>query len=446
MGNDDAAPDRPSFGAQLAQWAVLQQGVSAARDSAAAIDKLLTGGGVDPDYLPSSALEPFVSMPHAEIVKAVNDIQPGMMHVSAQTWRQIADAVMFNTMGLNAQVNKTLSEGWDGTTSDAIRSATSAFVNEMTEMHNVTQGVVERIEGAAYGGEVVKGAVPSVPAKPGAPAVPGAENPATVIGFITASSDAEQEARQAMIKYYAPAYVPAGQRVPKYVPPTGPYDGPPSAPVNEPGIPTGPSAVPGEVPGTSTSGNENPDSSNTAADSTTPASTAPPTMPAQETNASPSHGGSTTTNLAQDPAATTAAGFDAGATGNPTHAVPGSSISGGAGTTPGPASPVPGGPGRSVAAPPGAAPIPAGGLSSGVRPAAAASGPHGVPGMGAPAAKGKGEDDKEHKGRRELLVHERNKADLTGGPVITAPPVFGQNPAPREEQRKRSREQDEPRS
>ena len=445
MGNDEASPEGPSLGAQLAQWAVLQQGVSSAQNSAAAIDKLLTGGVVDPDYLPSSALEPFVSMPHAEIVKAVNDIQPGMMHVSAQTWRQVADAVMFNTMGLNAQVNKTLSEGWDGTTSDAIRSATSAFVNEMTEMHNVTQGVVERIEGAAYGGEVVKGAVPSVPGKPGAPAVPGAENPATVIGFITASSDAEQEARQAMIKYYAPAYVPAGQRVPTFVPPAGPEDGPPSAPVNGPGVPTGPSA-PGEIPGTSTSGKENPDSSDTAADSTTPASTAPPTTPAQRTeSSSPSPGGSTTTSSAQDPAATTAAGFNAGATGNPTHAFPGSSIPGGAGTTPGPDSPVPGGPGRSVVAPPGA-PIPAGGAPSGIRPAAAASGVPGVPGMGAPAAKGKGEDDKEHKGRRELLVHERNKADLTGGPVTTAPPVFGQNPAPREERRKRPREQDEPRS
>ncbi|MGW0056554.1 hypothetical protein [Nocardia nova] len=444
MGNDDATPDDPSIAARLTQWAILQHGVAAARDSAASIDKLLTDVGVDPDYLPSSALEPFVSMPHAEIVKAVNDIQPGMMHSSAQTWREIADAVMFNTMGLNAQVNKTLSEGWDGATADAIQSATLAFVNEMTEMHNVTQGVVERIEGAAYGAEVVKGAVPSVPTKPGAPAVPGAANPATVIGFITSSSDAEQEARQAMIKYYVPTYLPAGQRVPTYVPPTGPDDSTPNAPEAGPNAAgsTRPNA-PGNVHSSSTPGDDKQTIRDTGSDSINPTDTTSPAMPAQTANTSQSGGESKVADPTQDPAATGTAGLgpDAAGYGNRWPDSPGASFPGG--DRPGSNAPVPGGPGQSVPAPPGAMP-PAGGVPAGVRPAAAPSGAPGMPGMGAPGAKRKGEDDKEHRGRRELLVHERNKVDLTGEPKISAPPVFGKNPAPRPERRKPPPEQDEP--
>jgi len=46
-----------------------------------------------------------------------------------------------------------------------------------------------------------------------------------------------------------------------------------------------------------------------------------------------------------------------------------------------------------------------------------------------PGAKGKKEDeDKEHKGRAELLAHERHKRELLGDPVKATPPVFGRNP------------------
>ncbi|KZM69657.1 hypothetical protein AWN90_07735 [Nocardia terpenica] len=45
--------------------------------------------------------------------------------------------------------------------------------------------------------------------------------------------------------------------------------------------------------------------------------------------------------------------------------------------------------------------------------------------MGMPGGKAKGEEDKERKGRPELLVHERNKVDLVGEPIPAVPPALG---------------------
>ncbi|NQE89321.1 WXG100 family type VII secretion target [Nocardia terpenica] len=252
MGSTDPNPD-DSIATKLVKWGLSQKGASSSRDSAAETDKNVRTGGYDPDYLPHDALEPFMSMSHQDIVQAVNDMQPGSMHSSAEAWGKVADAVMFNNLGLNAKVQKAISQGWEGATADAIQNATHRFVGEMTDMHNVTQGVAERITSAAYGAEVAKGAVPSVPQAPGAPSVKGAENPATVIGYLTAASDAEQAARQAMINYYVPAYPPAGEKIPTYVPPTGPSDGPGA---NAPGV-NGPGWLGGSGGGTNPSGANN---------------------------------------------------------------------------------------------------------------------------------------------------------------------------------------------
>jgi uncharacterized protein YukE len=207
MGTDSPSPDNPSLAAELVEWAQSQAAAKQTRKTADAADKLVTTTGNDPDYMPSSVIEAFMSMPHQQILDAVNAMQPGVMHASAQAWQKNADAAMFNTTGLGGKVQKTISSGWRGATADAISRATRRFTDQMADMHNITQSVSSRIESAAYGAETVKGAVPSIPEPPGSPSVPGAENPATVIGHITAASDAEQAAQRAMVNYYE-AYSP----------------------------------------------------------------------------------------------------------------------------------------------------------------------------------------------------------------------------------------------
>ncbi|MEG8183829.1 hypothetical protein GZH49_35760 [Nocardia terpenica] len=432
MGSTDPNPD-DSIATKLVKWGLSQKGASSSRDSAAETDKHVRTGGYDPDYLPHDALEPFMSMSHQDIVQAVNDMQPGSMHSSADAWGKVADAVMFNSLGLNAKVQKTISQGWEGATADAIQNATHRFVGEMTDMHNVTQGVAERITSAAYGAEVVKGAVPSVPQAPGAPAVKGAENPATVIGYLTAASDAEQAARQAMINYYVPVYPPAGEKIPTYVPPTGPSDG---AGANAPGA-NGPGWPGGSGGGTNPSGSNNssgdaqhgpqsPSDQQTSPAGTDsgPASTDPSGLansPAgQGNNPQGSSGaGTATTPTGVSPNATTPAGVGSAGGGlGAGSGWPGGGIGGRGGSSSGSGGPGRSVPGQSVPGSPAGSPL--GGAG---RPAAA--GQSGMPGMGMPGGKAKGEEDKERKGRPELLVHERNKVDLVGEPIPAVPPALG---------------------
>ncbi|MGH8881234.1 MAG: hypothetical protein ACRD0P_28460, partial [Stackebrandtia sp.] len=99
-----------------------------------------------------------------------------------------------------------------------------------------------------------------------------------------------------------------------------------------------------------------------------------------------------------------------------------------------------GGPGRSVPGMPGAGNPLAAAAAAGRR--GAAPGTSGVPGMGMPGAKGKGEDDKERKGNPDLLVHERNKNDLIGDPPPAVPPVFDTMPAEPPAQRRPRTESD----
>ncbi|MFI5783155.1 PPE domain-containing protein [Nocardia sp. NPDC051570] len=438
MGNGNSTPDNPSLAAQLVDWAASQAGASNMRKAATDTDKSVRTSGHDPDYIPAGAVESFLSMPHQKIVEAVNSMKPGSMHDTAQAWRKIGDASMFNTMGLTSKLRNSVAQGWEGATADAILAATRRFTDELTDMHAVTQSVASRVESAAYGAEVVKGAVPSVPTPPGSPAVPGAENPATIIGHITAASDAEQEARQAMINYYVPAYQPAGQQVPVYLPPSGPNDG--SGP-NVPGIngtgrpggtggrtsssePNTPSGDPEHGPQSQNDQRTKPASTDSSPANTDPSALAnSPTGQGNTSGNNPQGSGTAgvaTTPASVGPSATTpsSVGGNGGGLGGGSGR-PGGGI-GGRGT-PGSA-----GPGRSIPGVP-AAGNPGSPAGLGARsPAAGSAGMPGMPGMAPHGAKGKGEDDeKEHKGKPELLVHERNKIDLLGEPSPAVPPAFG---------------------
>ncbi len=434
MGGDTPTPDNPSLAAELVEWAQSKAAATQERNTAAAADKLVTTSGTDPDYMPGSVIEAFMSMPHQQILDVVKDMQPGVMHTTAQAWNKTADAVMFNTTGLNAKVQKTLSSGWEGATAEAISRATRRFTDQMTDMHNTTQSVASRIESAAYGAETVKGAVPSIPSAPGKPAVPGAENPAAVIGQLTAASEAEQEARRAMVAYYVPTYQPAGQQVPVYVPPAGPEG--PSSPtalgITKPGSVTSPSSPiptsPGSKPGDSTGKQQNEGNRQDHPVDTDPSAFG---------NSVQQNNSGATTPASMEPNSTTPASVNSGD--GTLGTVPGWSAAGtstGGGAL-GNNSDAPGGPGRSIPGTPSTNNT-VGGAAAASRAAAAAAGTSRMPGMGMPGGKGKKEDeDKERKGRPELLVHERNKADLVGESAPTTPAVFGQKSPATEDNRMR---------
>lgn len=402
--------------------------------SAAEADKVAGNVDHDPDYIPAAVMEPFRSMSHQAILAGVEQMKPGLMHATAQGWKKIADATMFNHMALNAKVHKSIAAGWEGRAADAVTAATQRFSNEMSEMHNVAQSVMSRIEAVAYGAEVVKAQVPPLPPPKPIPAVPGAESPKDAIDAVTSTASAEQAAQWAMVNHYVPTYQPAGQQVAMFVPPTSPDDG---GGVNPPNVGPG---VPGGDPGRSAGHNDKPGdpdrsgSGDGAGDGDrqlgdNPASAADRTSPTGSSTTSPASTGpagldSTATNPA-GVGGTSGSGTGTGFGGLPGHSGYGS---GGGSTS--------GGPGRSVPGTPGAG-NPVGTPAGAGRPAAAAAGMPGMPGMGVPGAKGKGEEDKERKGNPDLLVHERNTIDLIGEQTPAVPPVFGVS-EPEAEKRKQT--------
>ena len=431
VSSDLPTPDNPSLAAELVEWAQSRSEAARMRNTAAAADKLITTHGNDPDYMPPSVIEAFVSMSHRDILKGVDDMNPGALHILAEAWRKTADSLMFNTTGLTAKVQKSLSESWEGVTAEAISSATRRFANQMTDMHNVTQSVASRIESAAYGAETVKGAVPSIPTSPGKPAVPGAENPAAVIGQLTAASDAEQEARQVMLQYYVPTYQPAGQQVPVYIPPAGPGDatGPTSPEINKRGSATESGPHASAVAETKPSESANPTARQ---QKNTEQNAQSSTGPSASSNSQRADTSPTANTASTDPNATTTAGVNPSSTTQdsaPNWTSTGSGLgSGGESGTP-----VPNGPGRSVPGTPGSPNTVAGVAAAAASRTSTTPSASGMPGMGVPGKERK--DGKEHKGRPELLGHKRNKIDAVGEPILSTPPVFGANTRASEEQR-----------
>lgn len=403
----------------------------------------------DADYIPDGVMEFFRGMRHQEILDGTASMQPGVMHASAQAWKKIADATMFNNMGLNAKVRKSIAAGWEGTAADAVTAATTRFTSQMSEMHNVTQSVMGRIEAAAYGADVVKKQVPPFPPVNPVPTVPGAESPKDAVTAVTASSSEEQAAQWAMVNHYVPTYQSAGQQVPMFVPPTAPDDGGGDNPPGVAGRVPGGTGGPVEGPGTDNqpdpgdhSGTADQNSGDDRQAGTDPASAdaaSNQTSPAANTQRP-----TPTTAAGLDPTATTPADVNSSGAGTGPGGMLGYSRTGGPGSARGPGStggPTgSGGPGRSVPGVPGTAnPVATPGALG--RPAAAA-GTSALPGMGMPGGRGKGEDDKERKGDPDLLVHERNKIDLIGDPTPAVPPVFGADPHDATPERRKQTESD----
>ncbi|WP_280491062.1 hypothetical protein [Nocardia asiatica] len=430
MGNDESNPSGSPFPV-LPGIPGLDSQVAPKRDAsqtmqrgAEGADRLVGHGGRDPAYI--QRMEEFAGLSHQEIYEKAQTMQPGVMHSSAQAWKKIGDAILANMMGLNGKLRTSIAQGWEGASADAVQAATQRFLNELGDIQDVVQGVYQRIEASAFGAEVVKARIPPVPPSAPIPALAGAENPAQAVAQQAIEREAHQTAIWAMRNYYVPTYEPAGQGVPTFVAPSSPADGP-GLPVSnglgstagfsnsnqqvgsgssEPTAPGGPDTQ--EQPGTETAG-------------VSPAATATDSTGSQGTSPQTTGTPASTTPAGVGPGNTTPTGAPGSAPGQPSSRIP---------SLPGPStSASPGAPGRSAPSP-GAVSAQGNPAAPGVVGRPAAAGMPGTPGMMPPGARGKSDDENEHKGRPEFLVHERNKIDLIGERAPTVPPVLGADPGP----------------
>ncbi|MGW4636108.1 hypothetical protein [Nocardia sp. NPDC004415] len=425
-----------------AQQPVSTAETAAAFDAATGTQRKAAGIGVgaagaDPAYI--QAMEEFAAMPHAEIYRRAQEMQPGVMAQTAETWKAISTALTGNVIGLTAKVNATIARGWEGRTAEAIGAATQALTGRLTELQNVTQAVAWRVEAAAFGAEVVRAQIQPPPAVVSGPAVPGAENPVDAVGSTQAQSEAWQAAIWTMRNNYQTTYEPAGQGVPVF--PTSNDLGGNEVPVGATGSsPTSHGSQSGTDPGTTDPAVTDPaqspgddDSTGTAAEQNS--------APGDDSSGGESTGNESTGNestgndsTGDDPTAndeTTAASTQQPSTSSPTTTgTPGGTPAGNpaAPGSPGAGSP---GPANGIPSPGQGSPVVPGAPGTAARSGAPAAntrttpGLHGMPGMGAPAARQNQKADDEHQGRPELRIHPRNRVDLVGPPQGTVPPVLG---------------------
>ncbi|MFD3508282.1 hypothetical protein [Nocardia sp. NPDC058666] len=402
--------------------------------------------GQDPAYI--KAMEEFANLSHADIHARAQQMQPGVMQQTAETWKAISTALTFNIISVTTKVNATIARGWEGQTAEAIKAATHGLTGRLTELQNVTQSVAWRVEAAAFGAEVVKAQVQAPPTASSPAGIPGAEPAGSAVAAAQEANERWQAAIWTMRNNYVPTYEPAGQGVPMF--PTSNGLGGNDIPVGTGG--GGAAATSGSPNGTGTGDGtaaaSDPEQSAAAGDSVGAGST----NDQESRSANEGNGAGTGTDGGTDGTETAAAGAEQPGSGAPlTAGSPGTSQPGNPAGSGSPTAGVSGsgggsgagGPGVAVGSPGGAksVPNPVTPIKGGIPGAAAASsggtsgrgtaGMHGMSGMGAPgAARQKGDDD-EHKGRPELRIHPRNRADLVGPPQGTTPPVIGGSPPER---------------
>ncbi|WP_278261052.1 hypothetical protein [Nocardia sp. AG03] len=403
--------------------------------------------GADPAYI--QMMEEFAAMPHAEIYRRAQEMRPGVMMQTAETWKAISTALTGNVIGITAKVNATIARGWEGQTAQAISAATTALTGRLTELQNVTQAVAWRVEAAGFGAEVVKAQIQPPPAAVAGPTVLGAENPVDAVGSTQAQSEAWQAAIWTMRNNYQPTYEPAGQGVPVF--PTSNGLGGTEIPADTGGgSPASNGTREGTEPGTTP-----PSDPDQPTDDTTSSTAAGQNSSSSDDDSSDDNSDTTDNATTDDPTTddstgnddTTAASTQQPSSGSPTTTgAPGGAPTGNPTGSPSAGTPAPGGQGTGTPNPGG--PVVPGNPARNSTPLAnttpntrGTTPMHGMPGMGAPAAARQNQKgDDEHQGRPELRFHPRNRIDLVGPPQGTVPPVLGA----RSPERRRSAESESP--
>lgn len=346
-----------------------------------------------------------------------------------QRWESIRNRLEEGLRSFGPEIGKAMDGKWEGAAAKAAADGIKEYVDKSSGLIGSVQIVAEKVKIIRSGIEVTRPAVQEAPAHTWTSDV-ASWVPGPTWKLNRHRDDAAHDASVNVVKnVFYPAVREADTGVPLVPKPYNPVHesgDQPSAPNN--GWQPSPSgndtaakattADPAQEPGTqNTPESTVPASANPAAEAantpdqttTAPASTNPSTQPAS-------------TNPGTDPASPRPGTPSPGSPSTPRSGTPRpGTLSPG---VPGLGTPAPGRSSNGVPGVPGGVPAAASARTGVGRPGAS-----GTPGMMAPGARGKGDDDKEHQ-TKDYLVNQRNGEELTGlGPenrVKSVPPVIGE--------------------
>ncbi|OQS15492.1 hypothetical protein B0T36_09550 [Nocardia donostiensis] len=396
-------------------------------------------GELEPPKIPGP--DNYDTMTLAQMVDAVNKMEPGVVYAAAQAWHNISKGLKDKAQAFNDRFQKTV-EGtggppaWGGLAAQKAVGSVREYARQTDNLGTAAHMVAIKLSEMETGLSQTKALMPLVSERPD---LRGKTLPAEGImkeGDYT-EEEAENEGRRVLRTVYSQVAHQSDHGVP--VLPSAPVvvdDGGPG-PVQTTGRPsnTGQQGDPGSSPQQPQQGETPQDpgeqpqgtpNENTTAASTTPQTAPTPTDPGRTTMSAPTNTPSTTPGTPYVPTTT----------GNPNTlgrpSSPGTPGSPGRPSTPGaPGSPTGPAPGRSI---PGTPQTP---QQNGVAPAAAArangvpAGRAGMPGMPMGMAPGAGRgQDEERNGQsaiKEYLITKEHGEELTGLDRIpkTVPPVLG---------------------
>ncbi|BDT95227.1 hypothetical protein IFM12275_52030 [Nocardia sputorum] len=338
-----------------------------------------------------------------------------------QRWESIRNRLEQGLRGFAPEIGKAMEGKWEGAAAKAAADGIKEYVDKSSGLISSVQIVAEKVKIIRSGIEVTRPAVQE------APAHTWTSNVASWVPGPTwkLNQHRDEAAHDASVNVVKNVFYPAVREadtgvplVPKPYNPVHDSGDQPSASnsgwqPSSSGTDTSDKAGtvdPAQLPGTeNTAENTVPSSTNPGAEqestpeqtTTAPAGTNPSTQPAS-------------TNPGTDPSLTRPGTPGPGSPNTPSPGSPGPGV-------PGLGTPAPG---RSINGVPGGVPAVAS-----ARPGTGRPGSGGMPGMMAPGARGKGDDDKEHQ-TKDYLVNQRNGEELTGlgaeNRVKSVPPVIGE--------------------
>lgn len=338
-----------------------------------------------------------------------------------QRWESIRNRLEQGLRGFAPEIGKAMEGKWEGAAAKAAADGIKEYVDKSSGLIGSVQIVAEKVKIIRSGIEVTRPAVQE------APAHTWTSNVASWVPGPTwkLNQHRDEAAHDASVNVVKNVFYPAVREadtgvplVPKPYNPVHDSGDQPSASnsgwqPSSSGTDTSDKAGtvdPAQLRGTeNTPENTVPSSTNPGAEqestpeqtTTAPAGTNPSTQPAS-------------TNPGTDPSLTRPGTPGPGSPNTPSPGIPGPGV-------PGLGSPAPG---RSINGVPGGVPAVAS-----ARPGTGRPGSGGMPGMMAPGARGKGDDDKEHQ-TKDYLVNQRNGEELTGlgaeNRVKSVPPVIGE--------------------
>ncbi|MFE3289432.1 hypothetical protein [Rhodococcus sp. NPDC059234] len=212
------------------------------------------GGAYDPPAI--TAPESFDSMSHAEIKAAVDEMAVGPIRASALGWTRIGDSLEQALTGFRRDISTLIGAGWEGIGADKANEATAKYSEASKNLAVAGKLIGSKVAEAATGIAQVKATVP--PVEQGSvlgAALEVALPPAGLIkALLHGRDEAHQQAIQVMKTVYTPVMRQADTNVPVLPTPLNVVNGIDPSPVPQPGAGGGAGAGPVSGPPGSSGG------------------------------------------------------------------------------------------------------------------------------------------------------------------------------------------------